>query len=211
MPHLSTRNRFFLPLLFLVALLGGCAAPVVVHPPQDRQAREALALREVTRLGQPGDWLVIRGYHATDNLVSALTNAPFSHVAVLDPELGQVIEAEGPGLHTTPLPDFMKKAHRLILMRPMWASTPERQNSAVGKARALVGRPYDFTGLVGLNVPNSYYCSELAVAVYAPHVSRKDHLPMVIVPADMHYWATVLWDSGPVAPQEPSPDGLSGF
>jgi uncharacterized protein YycO len=119
-------------------------------------------------------------------------------VALLDPERGQVIEAEGKGLHTTPLADFMKKAHRLILMRPMWATTPERQRAAVEKARALVGRPYDFTGLVGLNVADRYYCSELAVAVYAPHASRKDHLPAVIPPADMHYWATVLWDSGPV-------------
>jgi len=187
------------PILLLTFLMGGCTAPIVVHPPKDREAREARALGEVRRLGQPGDWLVIRGYHTTDNLVSALTHAPFSHVAVLDPERGQVLEAEGKGLHTTPLADFMKKAHRLILMRPLWATTPERQRAAVEKARSLVGRPYDFTGLVGLNVADRYYCSELAVAVYAPHASRKDHLPLVIPPADMHYWATVLWDSGPVA------------
>jgi len=188
----------FIPLL-LAALLSGCATPVVVHPPADRQEREARALREVIRLGQPGDWLVIRGYHATDNLVSTLTSGSFSHVAVLDPERGQVIEAEGKGLHTTPLAAFMKKAHRLILMRPVWATTVERQRAAVEKARGLVGRPYDFTGLVGINLPDRYYCSELAVAVYAPYPSRKDRLPAVIPPSDMHYWATILWDSGPVS------------
>ena len=191
--------RNVLPSLLLICFAWGCATPLVVHPPGDRQEREALALREVVRLGQPGDWLVMRGYHATDNLVSAATDEPFSHVAVLDPERGQVIEAEGKGLHTAPLADFLHRAHRVILMRPMWATTPERQRVAVEKARSLMGRPYDFTGLVGLNVADRYYCSELAVAVYAPHASRKDRLPLVIPPGDMHHWATILWDSGPVA------------
>lgn len=182
----------------LLSLLAACNHPVAVHPPTDREAREARALAAVQRLGQPGDWLVIRGYHATDNFVALATNAPFSHVAVLDPERNQVIEAEGKGLHTTPLPEFMKKAHRLILMRSQWATSPERQQAAVDKARSYVGRGYDFTGLVGLNGPERFYCSELAVAVYAPHASRKDHLPPVLPPADMHFWATILWDSGPV-------------
>ena len=200
--HSSTARRRFCLLALLPALLAvGCTAPVVVHPPVDRRERELQALREINHLGQPGDWLVMRGYHATDNLVSALTDAPFSHVAVLDAEQGQVIEAEGKGLHTAPLADFLHRAHRVILMRPMWATTLERQQAAVARARSLVGRPYDFAGLVGLKVPDSYYCSELAVAVYAPYPSRKDRLPLVIPPADMHYWATILWDSGPVPPK----------
>ncbi len=190
--------RTVLAPLLLILFTWGCTAPILVRPPADRQEREALALREVTRLGQPGDWLVMRGYHATDNLVSAVTAEPFSHVAVLDAERGLVIEAEGRGLHTAPLADFLHRAHRVILMRPLWATTPERQQAAVDKARSLVGRPYDFTGLVGLNVADRYYCSELAVAAYAPHASRKDRLPLVIPPGDMHHWATILWDSGPV-------------
>ena len=182
----------------LACLLSACSHPLTVKAPADHLEREATALAQVRHLGKPGDWLVIRGYHATDDLVSLATNAPFSHVAVLDPERDQVIEAEGKGLHTTPLPEFMKKAHRILLMRPQWATTPERQRLAVEKARSYVGRPYDFTGLVGLNIPDSFYCSELAVAVYAPHPSRKDLLPPVLFPANMHYWATIVWDSGPV-------------
>src|SRR3990167_8618528 len=98
--------------LTLFGLTAACTHAIAVHPPADRSAREARALEAVQRLGQPGDWLVIRGYHATDNFVSVATNAPFSHVAVLDPDKGQVIEAEGKGLHTTPLPEFMKKIGR---------------------------------------------------------------------------------------------------
>lgn len=189
--------------LTLMIGLVGCSNPIVVHPPATRLAREAEALQALIRLGQPGDWLVIRGYHATDNLVSALTQDPFSHVAVLDPARGQVIEAEGKGLHVTPLAEFVTKAHRVVLLRPLWATTPERQQAAVAKARELVGRPYDFTGLIGLNSPDRYYCSELAVAVYAPYPSRRDHLPAVIPPADLIRWGTILWDSGPVGEAGP--------
>jgi len=172
---------------------------MVVHPPKDRLEREARMLEAVTRLGQPGDWLVIRGYHATDNLVSTLTNAPFSHAAVLDPAQGQVIEAEGSGLHTTSTGDFVKKAQRLMLVRAQWATAPERQQAAVEKARGLVGRSYDFAGLVGINGKDRYYCSELAVAVFGAHTSRsRDHLPRVIPPDQLHYWGTVVWDSGAI-------------
>lgn len=160
-------------------------------------------LDAVKRLGQPGDWLVIRGVHATDDLVSAVTDAPFSHAAVLDPQLGQVIEAEGKGLHTTPLPDFMKKSQRLLLIRPMWAVDASAQSEAVARARALVGSKYDFTGLIGLNVPDRYYCSELAVAVYGARVNRhRDHIPPAIPPDQLPYWGTVIWDSGPVFPEK---------
>lgn len=185
--------------LLLSFFLAACSRPLIVHPPQEREAREARMLEAVTRLGQPGDWLVIRGYHATDNLVSTLTNAPFSHAAVLDPERSQVIEAEGVGLHTTPMAGFVKKAQRLMLVRPQWATSVARQHAAVEMARRVVGRPYDFSGLIGISVPDRYYCSELAVAAYAPHVSRsRDHLPPVVPPDQLHYWGTVIWDSGAI-------------
>lgn len=182
-------------------LLGACSRPILVHPPPDQEARSSRMLEAVQRLGAPGDWLVIRGFHATDDLVSAVTNAPFSHVAIFDPERHQVVEAEGKGLHATPLADFTRKAQRLMVVRPMWASDPGLQQSAVEKARSLVGRPYDFTGLIGLNVPGRYYCSELAVAVYGSQVDRRrDHIPPVIPPDQLPYWGTVLWDSGAIRP-----------
>lgn len=187
--------------LALPLLLTACyRPPVVVTPPKDREAREALALEAVRRAGQPGDWLVIRGYHSTDDLVSFLTDAPFSHAAVLDTEKDQVIEAEGVGLHTTPLPDFVKHAQRIFLVRPMWATDADRQKAAVEKARSLVGRKYDYSGLVGLNNPERYYCSELAVAVYRPWARPADRVPRVIPPEQLYIWGTVVWDSGPVIP-----------
>lgn len=188
--------RTLLPLCLLMA----CSRPVVVHPGRDRASREAAMLEALHTHGQPGDWLVIRGYHKTDNLVSAVTNSPFSHAAVLDLEREQVVEADGTGLHATALPAFVRKAHRLMIVRSQWALDAATQRAAVEKARSLVGRPYDFTGLLGINVPDRYYCSELAVAVYGHHPAhRKDHLPPVVPPDQLHYWGRVVWDSGAVA------------
>ncbi|HJU84408.1 MAG TPA: YiiX/YebB-like N1pC/P60 family cysteine hydrolase [Holophagaceae bacterium] len=187
-----------LPILLLLGTALACSRPIVVHAPKDHDAREARMLEALRRTGEDGDWLMIRGYHATDDLVSAVTNAPFSHAAVLDRKNDQVIEAEGVGIHTTPLAAFVKKAQRLMLLRPMWATDAGRQQEAVAKARNLVGGKYDYSGLVGINNPERYYCSELAVAVYRPHVKAGDHVPPVIPPNELPYWGTVVWDSGPV-------------
>lgn len=175
----------------------GCSRPIVVHPPAEAIRTEgANQLLAVLRdLGEDGDWLVIRGYHATDHLIAAVTNAPFSHVAILDRERDQVIEADKSGVHTTPLDAFARKAHRTLLVRPKWAGQG-RGREALRTVRGLVGRPYDFSGLVGLGVPDRYYCSELAVAGYRSWVKPSDHVPPVIPPVEMHYWGRVIWDSG---------------
>lgn len=190
----------FLRLLSLFALLGiGCARPVVISPPP-QATREQRAVTVVTALrafGQPGDWIVRRGYHGTDHAISLLTNAPFSHAAVLDLERTQIIEADGQGgVHVTSLEAFAQASHRLWLLRPAW-STPERATQAVILARTLVGRKYDFIGLTGLNDPNRYYCTELCMQVYRPWIPKGTYLPPVIPPGTLHDWATVLWDSGP--------------
>jgi Permuted papain-like amidase enzyme, YaeF/YiiX, C92 family len=183
---------------FLFALLlSGCATPFVVTPPAAdlKAVREAEMIAELRRLGRNGDWLVIRGYHATDHLVSAVTDSPWSHAAVLDVEKDQIVEAEGPGVHTTALPEFVAKSHRLLLIRPDWA-TEKSAVEALMRARALVGKRYDFLGLIGLNVPDRYYCSELAVAVYRPHIPVGKHIPRPVTPAQLHYWGRILYDSG---------------
>ncbi len=178
-------------------LAPGCSRPVTVAPPRaaERAGRDAETLEALQRLGRDGDWLVIRGYHPTDNLVSLLTNSPFSHAAVLDLARGAAIEADGSGIHVTPLPAFVAKAHRLLLVRPKW-SREGRNLEAVALARGLVGKPYDYAGLIGINQPERYYCSELAVAVYRSWVRKSDHVPPVIPPHELYYWGTVRYDTG---------------
>jgi hypothetical protein len=181
----------------LALLLAGCAVHSIERfSPSDTEAeRQAHVLAEVRDLGRDGDWLVIRGYHASDNLVSSLTNMPFSHVAVLDRGNGQVIEAESPRVHVESLQAFVAKSQRLMLVRPVW-SDAGAGTIALTKARTLVNRPYDFLGLVGLSIPDQYYCSELAVEVYRPFLRREDIVPRPVAPGQLHYWGRVLFDSG---------------
>jgi Permuted papain-like amidase enzyme, YaeF/YiiX, C92 family len=182
-----------------VLLAGGCATPVLVAPPEPstRQERDAQTIYAVRMLGRDGDWLVVRGYHASDGLVAALTNKPFTHVAVLDLSNDRVVEAESQGVHFTPLAQFVAKSHRLMLVRPIWSDT-ERAERAIAKARAVVGRPYDFLGLIGLDVPDRYYCSGLAIEIYRPYVRAEDVVPRPVEPGQLHHWGRILYDSGPI-------------
>jgi len=199
-PHPAFMSRFLICLSFVLGL--ACSRPI--HAPrisEEQQAQRTERIVEALRKnGKPGDWLVRRGYHKTDDAISLVTNSPFSHAAVLDPERDQVIEADGKGgVHVTPIPVFAAACQRMWLMQPAWY-TPECGQSAILKARALVGSKYDYAGLTGLNVNENYYCSELCFAIYRSWIPKGTLIPPVIPPGLMHDWATVLWDSGPCLP-----------
>lgn len=181
----------------LAGLASACATHFAETPPAAglKSERDAATLAQVRSLGGAGDWLVIRGYHATDNLVASLTNKPLSHAAVLDPEHDQVIEAEAQGIHASPLSEFVAKSHRLLLIRPVWADA-RTSLAAARRARELVGKQYDFLGLIGFNIPDRYYCSELTLEVYRPYIRREDIVPRPIEPGQLFYWGRILYDSG---------------
>ena len=192
-----TKRPFFRVLTLAASLLAACATPpVITRPGADlKNVHDAQVLDEVRRLGRNGDWLVIRGYHTTDNMVSMVTNTPWSHAAVLDKDRDQVIEAEGRGVHTSTLPEFIAKSHRLLLVRSNWA-TDRSSLEAVRTAHKWVGRGYDFLGLAGLDIPDRYYCSELAVAVYRAYIPSGTYVPRPVTPGQLHYWGRILYDSG---------------
>ena len=152
-------------------------------------------MERVRSLGRDGDWLVVRGYKATDDLVVVATKMPLSHAAVLDLSGDKVIEAIGSGVQTVPLGYFVDHVHRLILIRPKW-SDDETGPEAVRRSQEVVGRKYDFLGTVGLPSKKRFYCSELTTWAYGPH-GEEEHLPKVIEPGQMLLWGRVLFDSGP--------------
>ena len=186
-------KRFALLALLSLSLVA-CATRSVVSRPANADG-QAQMLQAIAAQGEPGDWLVIRGIHATDNLVASLSNQPLSHAAVFDPERGQVIEAEAIGVHATPLADFVGKSARLLLIKPQGA-TAETRAAAVAKARARIGRPYDFLGLVGLDQAERYYCSELALSVF-PRAVAGNPRPWVVPPGQLWHWGRIVYDSGP--------------
>jgi hypothetical protein len=102
-------------------------------------------------------------------------------------------------VHRSTLPAFLEKTHRLLLVRPDW-STDKTALEALSNARALVGKGYDFLGLAGINNPERFYCSELAVAVYRPYIPVGQRIPRPVAPSQLHYWGRILYDSGTPTP-----------
>lgn len=185
------------PIVLSLALLG-CAARRPVRPADattnSRQSQEMA--RAVDALGRPGDWLAIRGYKSVDDFVASVTDSPVSHAALLDSKSRAVIEADGSGVHVTPLADFVDKAYRLLLIRPLWSGGAAGEE-AVAAAKGLVGKQYSYLGTLGLPDKDRYYCTELVIAAYKAHIPKDAGIPPVVAPGQLWFWGRVLYDSGP--------------
>ena len=187
----------YFTLLIFFALASCIARPAVevqdaaIHQAQNEKIMEAVKSVAVT-----GDWLVTRGYHATDALVANATGTALSHVAVYNAQSQTVVEAEGRGVHTTPLDAFVNKSYRLLVIRPRWL-TPDNAGTAYASAEQLVGKDYDYLGTIGFDSPDRYYCSELAVSIYKPWQRPVEKFPDVIKPGDLYLYGRVVYDSLP--------------
>jgi protein tyrosine phosphatase (PTP) superfamily phosphohydrolase (DUF442 family) len=142
-----------------------------------------------------GFWLVVRGTHAGDQAVAAVTLGTLSHAAVLDKDRGEVIEAVANGVVVTPLRKLLAQAHRLIIVRPP-GFTPDEGRAAVARARTRVGRGYDWLGLVGAQSDGRFYCTELAVDCYRGR-EKGWKVGRIIFPADVPKLGAVVVDTGP--------------
>ncbi len=188
-------------LFVLFVFMGACAVKPVVQTQAIQQNSEMET--EVRAVLAHGDWLVIRGLTGPDNLIATVTNSPLSHAAIYDINNDEVIEADHKGVHTTPLPKFLDKAQRLLIIRPIWAMQPDNGQAnaanAVKLARSWLGKPYNYTGLAGLNLPDRYYCTQLALMAYKPAMQEKPNnpIPLIIEPGQMYHWGRIVYDSGP--------------
>lgn len=187
----------FLGLLLAVLLLGvGCAGATRAVAPPD-EALGGNVADEIRGRLRHGDWLVIRGFSPANNMVATVTNMPLSHAAIYDADNDQVIEADGAGVHQTPLADFVATAQRLLIIRPVWAG-PENSAAAVARAKSWLGAGYNFTGLVGLNMPKRYYCTQLVFKAYEPFMAKLPNpVPHIIAPGQMYHWGRIIFDTGP--------------
>jgi len=183
-----------------VALLGlaGCAGATRGIVPRSETLNQAAVSQDLKRILKNGDWLVTRGVGKADNLVATATNMPLSHAAIYDAEFDQVIEADGDGVHSTPLSAFIGKSQRLMVIRPVWAGL-ENSAAAVNLARSWRGAGYNFTDLVGLDMPKRYYCTQVALLAYQPDRNNRkpNPIPKVIAPGQMYHWGRILYDTGP--------------
>lgn len=179
----------------LASMLVGCPGlrPVVRKSGTNAESETRAWHNQILRLGQNGDWLVIRGYNSSDHLVALAANAELSHAGVLDIDHASVIEAVAPVVRCVTLESFLSGADRVVLIRPP-ESTPASGRDAVRRARSRLGSAYDFLGTVGLPDPDRFYCSELAVWSTGRDVDV-DGPEHIVKPVEMLEMGTILFDT----------------
>ena len=162
----ANRIKYLLRATLCLAILfglGGCAGfhGVMRKTGLEYDSEIQSWQRAIEGKGGNGMWLVTRGYRGGDNLVAISTCSYFSHVGILDHDRNVVIESLWSGNVETPLRDFLRISHRVVLIQPKgW--TPEKGANALTKVRTQLGKKYDFQGLIGFPSSNRWYCSELA-------------------------------------------------
>ncbi|SHN57693.1 YiiX/YebB-like N1pC/P60 family cysteine hydrolase [Desulfovibrio litoralis] len=190
------RLIFYFFIMILFSLSSACSVKKTLSE-SDRlkYSQHELALNEVL---QNGDWLVVRGTHLSDNLVASLTDMPLSHAGIYDADKKEVIESTGvDGVKAVSLESFINKSTRVMVIRPMFASDPQKARKAVEKAQSLIGKSYDFSGLAGLGSSERYYCTELVIKVYQPfEIKMQNPIPPIIKPGQMYHWGRIVFDSG---------------
>ena len=149
---------------------------------------------EIQAKAQSGDWMVVRGYHFSDDLVVLGTRSGVSHVAIYDQDTNEAVEAISPVVRAIPLQEFVGNSHRIILIRPTGIDL-EKGRAAVTKARTKLGLKYDFLGTIGLPSQSQFYCSELAVWSVGIEVDDAGQ-HQVVPPKDMHLYGTIILDTG---------------
>jgi hypothetical protein len=184
-----------LAVFLLAAAVTGCAGlrPVFRQSGPSVDAQTRAWQKKILRKGQDGDWLIIRGYSSTGDLVAAAGNTEFSHVGILDASHGEIIEAVSPEVCALSLQSFLEEADRVVLIRPTgatWVSGRE----ALAKARSQIGAPYDLPGTMGLPEAGKFYCSELAAWSVGMEVDREG-TSEILHPAAMLEFGVVLFDS----------------
>lgn len=159
--------RLALSLSLAVATLSlaACDHSIAVHRPGDQKLDDAYTTMWVGELrahAQDGDIVLRRGYAVLSDIILLLTpGAPMSHAGIYDAKTHTVIDAVSSGVREVPDRTYLNAAHRWMIVRPTGLSATERR-AAVERARAAVGTGFDFSGFVGVDNPDRFYCSELA-------------------------------------------------
>ena len=179
--------------------LSGCGVPSVYgKKPASSAADDAVVqlwVESIRENGESGDWILTRNYALVGDLIVAFSfrDESLSHAAIYDKERDMVIEATSPKVKAVPLENFVRRYKRVMLARPKWLSH-EEQVASMHRARALIGEPYDWAGLIGIDDGDRFYCSEF-VLVVADQRGVIDR-PVWVTPAGLLDVAHVIYDGG---------------
>ncbi len=186
--------------LIAAASTAGCglhSQSVMVKRPSNKALDEVVTQRwaaEVRLHAQQGDWILTRSYTKLSDAIVLLTSGDeFSHGTIYDAKRDLIIEAVDTGVQEIPLEQLVRRTNDLMIVRPS-VSAADRAR-AVERARSKLGVPYDVRGLVGVEDPDKFYCSELVYWSIDPRAHGMD-TPLVISPADLIRAGQVVWYSG---------------
>jgi len=187
-----------LPLTLTLAALAmaapGCAGSIVHKKPENVQVNDAMTelwARDIRRVAKSGDWILTRSYSKTgDAIVGVTVGESFSHAVVYDAERGTVIEAINPVVREVPLESLLARNRYAVVVRPVGIGQAKREQT-VARARRAIGAGFDYSGLVGLDDQDRFYCSELAA-----WASQIPDQPLIVTPADLFDRAEVIYLSG---------------
>jgi hypothetical protein len=186
-------------LIAIAISAAGCSArSVSIHRPGDAGVDRAITAKweaDLRRLARDGDWIVSRAYYLTSDLIVLGTaGEALSHGSIYDATRGTVIESVGSGVRELPLAAFLERNHVAILVRPFELTAAESR-AAVARARSRVGAAFDVTGMLGVDDPDRFYCTELVF--WASQIpERTGARERVITPADLLKYGEVVYWSG---------------
>lgn len=157
------RTSLVIAALVTASLTTACNHSMVVARPKDAKLDHAYTTMWVRALHQniqDGDIVLRRGYAVlSDMILLATPGAPMSHAAIYDASTDSFIDAVSSGVREVPAANFLDNSHRWMIIRPNL--TPAQRHAAVVRARAAIGTGFDFSGFVGLDNSDRFYCSEL--------------------------------------------------
>jgi len=193
----SISSSALLALAVVLAGAAGCSHSLMVERPKEKkldQAYSELFTEESMRNVQDGDIVLRRGYAVLSDVITFVTIGPkVSHAGIYDATSGTIIEAIDGGVTERTVPSYVGGSHRVVIVRPRLSAVEKR--AAVVQARASIGTPFDYTGFVGLDNPERFYCSELVVWAYRAKERGFDGGSLV-APGELATFGDIVYDSG---------------
>ncbi len=157
------RTSLLVTALVTASLATACNHSAVVKRPTDPKLDAAYTTMWVHDLHahvQDGDIVLRRGYAVLSDVILLVTRgAPMSHAAIYDARTDHFIDAVSSGVREVTAEQFLGASHRWMIVRPNLPAAERR--AAVVRARAALGTGFDFSGFVGIDDADRFYCSEL--------------------------------------------------
>jgi hypothetical protein len=194
----SRAHRLLLLCAALLTLGAGCwQGSLHAERPRDKKVDRAIDRMwadEIRRVARDGDWIVSRSLTANGDMISAIQfGEKWSHASIVDVGRGTVIEGITPVVREISLEELMARNWYVAVVRPTGLSA-EASKEALARARAQLGKPFDWWGFVGYPQPDKWYCTELVY--WASGFEESHGIHAILFPNELLDYGEVVYYSG---------------